>query len=132
MSWPRLEIGQTALVDGLQLFARLKAYGLSRRNVNFGAGARVASYTCFPRTHIKNAKSAQFNAFALAQGFFHAVKHGFHSQFSLGFGNSGFVDHFVNDIELNHGSALLVILRKGVTCRCYWTSTMLSMEQFRL
>src|SRR5579864_1118313 len=101
------ESGSTALVDGLQLLSRLKAHGFSGRNVHLRACARVAPDTGFARAHVKHAKSAQFNAFAAGQGLLHAFKNGFHGQLGLGFGDAGFVYHFVNDIELNHRSALL-------------------------
>src|ERR1051326_6334365 len=111
------------LVDGLEFLSRLEAHGFSGRNVHLCAGARVAADTGLARAHVKDSKSAQLNALALGQRFLHAVKHRFHGQLSLGFGDAGFVDHFIDDIELNHRSALLKIIRKGVTCRDYWTST---------
>src|SRR5882757_4218206 len=95
------------LVDGLQLLSRLEAHGFSGRNVHLCAGARVAADTGLARAHVKNTKSAQLNALAPGQGLLHAFKDGFHGQLSLGFGDPGFVDHFVNDIELYHRSALL-------------------------
>src|SRR6476646_6367224 len=103
------ERGKSAnrLVDGLQLLSRFEAHGLSGRNVDFCAGARVAADTGFARAHVKNAKSAQLNAFAAGQGLLHAFKNRFHGQLSLGFGDAGFIHHFVDDIELNHRSALL-------------------------
>src|SRR5262249_27005004 len=55
--------------------------------------------------HIENPKAAQFDALAMGQGFFHAAEHGLDRQFGLGLGDAGFIDHFVNDVELYHESA---------------------------
>src|SRR5579859_237563 len=123
--------GKQLLVDRLQLLAGFEAYGLARRNADLSAGARVASDARLPRPDVEHAKAAQFNALTLRQRLLHALKHRFHGRFGFGLGDAGLVDHFVNDIELNHGSALLKFLRKGVTCRCYGTSARLSMEQFQ-
>src|ERR1700732_3112505 len=108
-AWERVN----CLVDGLQLLSRLEAHGFSRRNVDLCASARVAADTGLAWTNVKNTKSAQFNALAASQGLLHAVKDGFHGQLSFGFGDAGFVDHFVNDIELNHRSALLKLSERA-------------------
>src|SRR5215831_2909331 len=118
------------LVDGLQLLSRFEAHGFSGWNVHLCAGARVAADTGFARAHVKNTKSAQFNALAPCQRLLHAVKHGFHGQLSLGFGDAGFIHHFVDDIELNHRSALLANCQKGRNLQmlldfyacCQWNS----------
>src|SRR5690349_8036403 len=116
---------QQPLVDGLQLLPRFEAHGLARRDADFSASTGIASDAGFARAHIEDAKSAQFNAFTQRQGLLHALKDGFHGQLCLGFGDTGFVDNFINNVELNHWAALLKqIVRKGVTCRCYWTSTL--------
>jgi len=108
-----------SLVDGLQLLPRFEAYGLSRRDADFGPGTRIAPNAGFARTHIKNAESAQLNALTVGQGFLHALKDRFYRQLRLGLGDAGFVDHFVDDIELNHGSALLNC-QKGRNLQMLW------------
>src|SRR5262249_13475924 len=87
------------LLDGLQLLAGLKAYGLSWRNRNFGAGARIASDAGFSRTNVKYTKSAQFNAVAFGERALHALKNSLHRHLSFGFGNAGPVDDLVDDVE---------------------------------
>lgn len=92
----------SALIDGLQLLARLKPNGFTRRNIHFRTSARIAPDPCLARPHVKYAEAAEFNPLTLAQGFFHAFKNGLHGQLSFGLGDTGLVDHFVDDIELYH------------------------------
>src|SRR5262249_39119954 len=107
----------------LQLFPRLEAHGFAGRNVDLSAGARIAADAGLARTHIEHAEAAQFDAFALPQRLLHAGENCLYRQLSLGLGDAGLVDHFVDDIELYHGSALLKTSRGGVTCRYYGTFT---------
>jgi len=95
------------LVDGLQLFSRLKPHGFAWRNRDFRAGSRISPDTGFSRPYIEDTKTPQLNAVALGQRLLHAVEDGLNRQFSLGLGNSGLIDHFVDDVELDHGSPLL-------------------------
>jgi hypothetical protein len=90
------------LVNGLQFLAWFEAHGFSRRNRNLRPGARVASNSGLAWTYVEHAKPAQLNAIALGERALHALENGFHCQFSFGFCNSGLVDHFVDDVELNH------------------------------
>src|SRR5678815_3873324 len=91
------------LVDRLQLFPRLEAHGFARRNGNFGARPRISSNASLAWTHIEHAKSAQLNPIALRQRTLHALENRFNGEFRLGLRDASFIDHFVNDIELDHG-----------------------------
>jgi hypothetical protein len=91
-----------SLLDRLQLFAGLEAHGFSGRNRYFCAGTRVAANAGLARADIEYAKSSEFNAMAAGQRLLHALENGFHRQFSLGFGNAGSGDHFVDNVELDH------------------------------
>src|SRR5260370_9429451 len=91
------------LVDRLQCFAGLEADGLARRDGNFGAGARVASDAGLARAHIKHAETAQFDAVSGGERLLHALEDGFDGKLRLGLGDPGAVNHFVDDVELNHG-----------------------------
>src|SRR5215469_13303524 len=93
------------LIDRLQLFSRLEAHSFARRNVHLSAGARVAPDTSLARPDIEDSKAAQLNAFAMGQSLFHAAEYGLDRQFGFCLGDAGFVNHFVNDVELNHRSA---------------------------
>src|SRR5262249_5995447 len=130
-----------SLVDGLQLFPRLKTHGLAGRNVDFSAGARVTADARLTRAHIEYAEAAQFNTLALPQRSLHAGENRLDRQLSLGLGDTGLMYYFIDDIELYHRSALLKtgspippggtafsavgskIAREGVTCRYYGTFT---------
>ena len=57
-------------VDGLEFFAGLEADGFARRNVDFGAGARVAADAGFAGAHVEDAEAAQFDAVAADRAFF--------------------------------------------------------------
>src|SRR5208283_2739719 len=91
------------LVNRLQFLAGLEADGLAGRNGNFGSGARVASDAGLARTHVEHSETAQFNAIAGGERLLHAPEDGFDGEFRLGLGDPGAVDHFVDDVELNHG-----------------------------
>src|ERR1051326_2248061 len=89
----------TPSIDGLQLFARLKANRFARRNGNFSPSTRIAADACLARTHVENAKSPQFNTIALGQRLLHAFEDSFDGHFRFGFGDSGFVYDFVDDVR---------------------------------
>src|SRR5436305_8111107 len=101
------------LVYGLQLFAWLEAHCFAGRNIDFSPGARVASDARFARTNIKDSKSTQLNALTFSQGLLHALEHGLHRHFGFGFGDTGFRDYFINDIELDHGRLLETMLEEA-------------------
>src|SRR6266566_3746487 len=69
--------GAGGSVDGLQLFAGLKAHCFAGRDGNFGAGAGIASDASFARAHVEHAKAPQFNAIALGERLLHALKDSF-------------------------------------------------------
>src|SRR5579872_2645421 len=89
-------------VDGLQLLAGLEAHRFTWRNGNLGAGAWVPSDTGLARSDIEHTKASQLNTIALSKRPLHAAEHCLHGQFGLGFSDSCLVDHFVDDIELDH------------------------------
>src|SRR5580658_5681446 len=91
------------LVNGLQFLARLESHCLARRNRDFRARPRIPANPGLSRAHIEYAESAQFNAVAGRERLLHTLKDGFNGELSFGFGNPGAIDHFVDDVELNHG-----------------------------
>jgi len=93
--------GTTRLLQSLQFLAGLEADRLAGRNGYFRAGTRVTSDASFARTHIENTESAKLDALTLRQRPLHAFENGFHGHLGFGFGNTGFIDDFVDDIELN-------------------------------
>src|SRR5260370_39056496 len=92
------------LIDRLQFLAGLEADGLARRNRNFGASARIPPNAGLARMHVEHTKTAQLNAVAGGESLLHPLEHGFDCKLRLGLGDPGSVDHFIDDVELNHGS----------------------------
>jgi len=96
----------TTLLQRLQLLARFEPHGFARRNGHLGAGPWIAADAGFARTNVEDAEASQLNALSMRQCSLHALKDRFHSHFGLGFGDSGLVYHFINDVELDHGVPL--------------------------
>jgi flavin reductase (DIM6/NTAB) family NADH-FMN oxidoreductase RutF len=92
-----------ALLQRLQLLARLETHSLAWRNRDLGPRARVAADPGFSWFYVKHAKASQFDAIALLQSLLHGLEDGLHGHLCFGFGDAGFVDHFVNNIQLDQG-----------------------------
>jgi len=73
-----------ALAERLEVFARLEADSLARSNGDFGAGARISSDAGLAGLDGEDAKAAEFDAVATAQGLLHGFKDGVHGGFCLG------------------------------------------------
>ena len=86
------------LLQRLQLFAGFKSYGFTGRNRHLGAGSGIASDSGFTRLDVEHAETAQFDAISLFEGSLHGFEDRLHGHLSLGFGNAGLVDDFVDDI----------------------------------
>src|SRR6185312_8628111 len=95
----------TALVKRLQLFARLKANRLARRDCYFSSCPWIAPDTGFSRTHVENAEPPQFNAIPFAQGLLHGLEHRLDSHFGFCFCDTGPVNNFVDDVQLNQAAS---------------------------
>jgi hypothetical protein len=93
---------QPGSVNRLQLLSWLEAYRFAGRDRNFRAGTRVPSDAGLSRPDIEHAKAPQLNAIAFGEGSLHAFENGFHGRLGLGLSDTGFVDHFVDDVQLNH------------------------------
>src|SRR5690349_12377780 len=100
--WKRDTGSGNSLIDGLQLLAGLEAHRLAGRDVHLGAGTRVTADAGLARAYVEDAKASQFNAVAVGKSFLHALKDGFHRQLGLGLGDAGLVDHFVDNVQLDH------------------------------
>jgi len=93
---------QPGSVNRLQLLSWFEPYGFAGRDRNFRAGARVPSDTSLSWPDIEHAKAPQLNAITFGQGSLHAFENSFHGRLGLGLGDAGLVDHFVDDVQLNH------------------------------
>src|SRR5208283_5609706 len=93
---------QPRLLDRLQFLAGFEADRLAGRDVDFRAGARVASDAGLARPHGEDAEAAQLNAVTVRQSLLHAFENGFDRHFGLGFGDAGLVDDFVDQVQFDH------------------------------
>src|ERR1700722_12662163 len=89
------------LLQGLQFFAGFESYGLTGRYGHLRAGPGIASDSGLTGLDVEHAETAQFDAISLLEGFLHGFEDRLHGHFSLGFGNAGLVDNFVDDIEFD-------------------------------
>lgn len=92
------------LLDRLQFFSGLEAYGFAGGNGDFRSSARISANAGLARTHIEYTKAPQFDAIAISERALHALENGFDGHLSLGFGDAGAVDNFVDDVKLDHRS----------------------------
>src|SRR5258706_12866878 len=90
------------LVDGLEFLAGLEAHRLAGWDIDFRAGAWVASNAGLAGSHVEDAEATQLDAVAAGKRALHALKDGFHGHFRLGFGDAGLGHHFIDDVELDH------------------------------
>src|SRR3954469_3601976 len=96
--------GLGALIDRLQLFARLEAHSFAGRNADLGSRARIASDAGLSRAYVEHAETAQLDAVALGEGALHALKDRLDCLLGFRLGDAGLSDNFVDDIELDHVS----------------------------
>src|SRR5215471_18783514 len=96
----RITIGghnRRQLLKRLQLLARLEAHGLSRRDRDFGAGARVPSNTGLTGADIEYAEAAKLDSLTPAESSLHTLEHSLDGHLRFGLGDARLIDHFVND-----------------------------------
>src|SRR5580698_6883604 len=108
---------EATLLQRLQLLAGFETHRFAGRNSDLGASARVAADAGFAWTHVEDPEAAQLNALAVRQGPLHALENSFHGHLGLGLGDAGFVDHFVDDVELDHGLPLAMKPERSA-CGC--------------
>jgi flavin reductase (DIM6/NTAB) family NADH-FMN oxidoreductase RutF len=88
-------------LQSLQFLAGFETNGFPRRNRYFCSCAGVPANSGFSWFHVKDTESAQFNAVAILERFFHMLEHGLNGHLGLGLRDAGFTDHFVDDIEFD-------------------------------
>jgi hypothetical protein len=100
----------------LQFLAGFEAHGLPWRNAYFGACPGITADSGLAGSHIKDTKTAKFNAVVSGQSLLHGFEDGLDRDFRFGFGDAGAVYDVVNDIELYQTNLLkmqLSILETG-------------------
>src|SRR2546427_8454352 len=105
-------------LERLQVFARLEAYGFSRRDVNLGTCAGISADTRFPRLHRKYAKAAQLDPVICLQGILHAIEDGVHSLFSFCLADSCPLDNLIHKIEFDHWNLRFFLVKPTTTTFC--------------
>jgi len=92
----------------LQFLARLEAHGLSRWNGNLGSRTRIPADPGLPRLDVEDTEPSQFDAIAVSESLLHTLKNSLDRHLGLGLGDTGFIDDFVNNIQLYPSSLLRV------------------------
>jgi hypothetical protein len=85
----------------LQFLAWFKANGLARRNSDLSARARIPADARFPRPHVKDAETAQFDSIALGESLLHRLENCLDSHFRFRFRYARAVYNLVNDVQLD-------------------------------
>ncbi len=104
----------------MQLFARLEAHRLPRRDRNLGSGARIAADSCLPRAHIEDPKSAELDPVASRKSPLQALKHRVDGCFRLVPRQAGLLDYVMDDVLFYQCGTPIdryLILMAGVTRR---------------
>jgi hypothetical protein len=93
-------------LERLKIFTRLESNRFAGRNVDFGASARISADARLAGFHVKDPKTAQFDAVALGEGLLHGFEDGLHRDFRPSFGDTGASYDLRYDVELNHANLL--------------------------
>jgi hypothetical protein len=88
--------------QSLELFAGLEADGLSGRDANFFAGARIATDAGFSGLNAEDAELAKFDTLAAPESALERLKDGFDGLLRLGAADVCLRDHCVYDVEFDH------------------------------
>ena len=91
-------------LEALEFFAGLEADGLARRNVDFFTSAGIAADAGFARLDAENAKAAELDALAAAEGLLEGFEDGFDGLLGLGAADVRRGDDGVYDVQLDHTS----------------------------
>lgn len=101
----RAGLSGTRLGKALQFFSWFKPNSFSGRNCYLSTSTGIAPDTGLAWADIENAESTKFDPLAIAEGSLHTLENCFHRHLRFSFGDSGFVDNFINDVEFNQGKA---------------------------
>ena len=91
-------------LEALEFFAGLEADGFAGRNIDFFAGAGIAADAGFARLDAEDAKAAELDALAAAEGLLERFENGFDGLLGLGAADVRRGDDGVYDVQLNHTS----------------------------
>jgi len=91
-------------LETLEFFAGLEADGFPGRNVDFFPGARITADAGLARLDAEDAKAAELDALAAAEGLLEGFEDGFDGLLGLGAADVRRGDDGIHDIQLNHTS----------------------------
>ncbi len=99
----------------MQFFSGLEADRFAWSNADFAAGSRIAANSGLSGSDAENAEAAQLNPIAGRQSLFQPFKDTIHGCFCLDAGQSGTLDHLMNDVLFDQRSCpFLQILKRRV------------------
>jgi hypothetical protein len=107
-------------LKGLQVFARLKPYGLSRRDVDFGTGTRVPADAGLPRLYGKYAEPAQLDPIVGLEGILHTIEDRIHRLFRFRLAYSCPLYDLIYKIEFNHWNLRFRLKPTTTICCTYF------------
>jgi len=84
------------LAERLEILSWLETDGLTGRNGDLGAGAGIATDAGFAGLDGEDAKAAEFDTVATAQGLLHGFEDGVHGRFCLGPWKAGALNYPLN------------------------------------
>ena len=93
---------ELALLQKMELFARLEADSLAGSDGDFRACPWVAAYAGFSWFYCEDAESAKFDAVAGNQGLLHALENSVYRSLCFGPWQSGALNNPLYKILLNH------------------------------
>ena len=88
-------------IQGVQLFAGLKANGFAGSDADFSAGARIAADAGFARPDTEDAEAAQFDSIACGKRLLESFEDGVDGRFSFGSRQACPLDDMVDNILLD-------------------------------
>src|SRR5882724_6248362 len=91
-------------LEALEFFAGLEADGFAGRNVDFFTGAGIAADAGLARLDTEDAKAAELDALAAAEGLLEGFEDGFDGLLGFGAADVRRGDDSVYDVQLNHTS----------------------------
>jgi hypothetical protein len=92
----------------LQLFTRLEANCLPRRDRGLLARARVAAYSTLPGLDYEDAEAAQLDSLTSRQRPLHGIKDGAKDLLGFSLGNARAIYQPVHDVLFDHGVGFLL------------------------
>jgi hypothetical protein len=88
--------------DALKFFAGFEADGFARRDVDFFAGAGIATDASLARFNAEDAEAAEFDALAAAEGLLQRFEYSLDSLLGFGAADVRRGDDSIYDVQLDH------------------------------